>query len=132
MVKIIIHLCALYAYSVTQLCLTLCNHTDCNPPGSSVHGIFQARILKQVVTSFSRGSSQPRNQTHVSYISCTGRQILYHCALSIISIILIIPLKRFLLCVSSDKNPCPFIPLPKYASIFSHVQLFVTPWTLAH
>ena len=112
MAKITIHLCALYAYSVTQLCLTLCNHTDRNPPGSSVHGIFQARILEQEATSFSRGSSQPRNQTHVSYISCIGRQILYHCALSIIPILFIIPVKRFLLCANSDKNPCPFIPPP--------------------
>ena len=37
---------------------------DCSPPGSSVHGIFQARILEQVAISFSRGSSWPRNQTH--------------------------------------------------------------------
>ena len=37
--------------------------TDCSPPGSSVHEIFQARILKQITISYSRGSSQPRNQT---------------------------------------------------------------------
>ena len=39
---------------------------DCSPPGSSVHGIFQARVLEWVAISFSRGSSQPRDQTWVS------------------------------------------------------------------
>ena len=42
---------------------------DGSPPGSSVHGISQARILKWVAISFSRGSSQPKDQTHVSCIS---------------------------------------------------------------
>ena len=50
---------------------------DCSPAGSSVHGISQARIPEWVTTSFSRGSSQPRDQTH---ISCIGRRILYHWA----------------------------------------------------
>ena len=59
---------------------TLCNSIDCSPPGSSVNGIFQARILEQVAISFSRGSSGPRDRTRVSCVSCTGRQILYHCA----------------------------------------------------
>ena len=43
--------------SVTQSCLTLCDSTDYSLQGSSVHGVFQARILEQVATSFSRGSS---------------------------------------------------------------------------
>ena len=47
----------------TQLCLTLCNPSDCSPPGSSVHGILQARILEWVVIPFSRESSQTRDQT---------------------------------------------------------------------
>ena len=51
---------------VTELCPTLCNPMDCSPPGSSVHGILQARILEWVAISFSRGSSQPRNRTQVS------------------------------------------------------------------
>ena len=50
--------------------------TLCSPPGSSVHGILQARILQRVAISFSRGSSQSRDWTH---ISCIGRWILYHC-----------------------------------------------------
>ena len=51
---------------------------DRSPPGSSVHGISQAKILQRVAISFSRGSSWPRDQTQVSHISCTGRQVLYH------------------------------------------------------
>ena len=51
---------------VAQSCLTLC---DCSPPGFSVHGIFQARLLDWVAVFFSRGSSQPRDQTHVSHIA---------------------------------------------------------------
>ena len=58
-----------------QLCLTLCDPMDCSLPGSSVHGIFQAKILEQVAISYSRGSSQPKGPACVSYI---GRQILYH------------------------------------------------------
>ena len=53
---------------VTQLYLTLCDPMDHNPPGSSVHGISQARILEWVVISFSRRSSRPRGQTWVSCI----------------------------------------------------------------
>ena len=60
-----------------QSCLTLCNPMDCSPPGSSVHGILQARILEWVAMPSSRGSSQPRNRTLVSYISCIGRQVLH-------------------------------------------------------
>ena len=52
--------------------LILCNPMDCSPPGSSVHGIFQARILEWVAISCSRGSSPPRDQIPVSYISCTS------------------------------------------------------------
>ena len=58
-----------------QLCPTLCNSMD-YPPGSSVHGISQARVLERVVISSSRGSSGPRYGTRISYISCIGRQVL--------------------------------------------------------
>ena len=51
---------------VVELCQTLCNPMDCSLPGSSVHGIFQARILAWVAISFSRGSSQPRDQIRSS------------------------------------------------------------------
>ena len=56
----------------------LCDPVDCSPPGSSVHGILQARILEWVAMPSSRGSSPPRDRTHVSYVSCIGRQVLYH------------------------------------------------------
>ena len=59
-------------------CLSLCNHMGCSPPGSSVHGILQARIRKWVAMPSSRASSLPRDWTHVSCISCIGRQVLYH------------------------------------------------------
>ena len=52
-----------------------CDPVNCSPPGSTLHGSSQARILEWVATSFSRGSSQPRYPTN---ISCIGRQILYH------------------------------------------------------
>ena len=50
-----------------------------SPLGFSVHGISQRRILEWVAISFSRGSSQARDQTRVSYVSCIGRQVIYHC-----------------------------------------------------
>ena len=63
---------------VTQSCLTLWDPMDCSPPGSSVLGILQARVLEWVTTSFSRGSSWPRDQTQGSnpgLLHC--RQMLY-------------------------------------------------------
>ena len=62
---------------VAKSCPPLCNRMDCSPPGSCVHRISQARILEGVAISFSRGSSRPRDRTHVSY---TGRWILYYMA----------------------------------------------------
>ena len=60
--------------SVAQSCPTLCDPKDCSLPGSSVHGIFQARVLKWVAISFSRRSSWPSDWTCISYVSCIGRQ----------------------------------------------------------
>ena len=54
---------------VAQSCPTLCDPMDCSPPGSSIHGIFQARKPEWVAISFSRGSSRPRDQTRVSRIA---------------------------------------------------------------
>ena len=54
---------------VAQSCLTLCDPMDCSPPGSSVHGISQARILEWVTISSSRGSSQPRERIQLSCIA---------------------------------------------------------------
>ena len=55
---------------VNQLCLNLCDLTDCSLPGSSVHGILQARILEWVDIPLSKGSSWPRDQ---SQVACAGR-----------------------------------------------------------
>ena len=60
---------------VAQSCPTLCNPRDYSPPSSSVYGILQARILEWVAIPFSRGSSQPRDQTWV-FPHC--RKILYN------------------------------------------------------
>ena len=62
---------------VTQSCPTLFDPMDCNLPGSLVHGISQARILEWFAISFSKGSSWPRDWTHVSYV---GGRVLYHWA----------------------------------------------------
>ena len=51
------------------VCLTLCDPKDCNPPGSSVHGISGGRILEWVAISFSKGSSWPRDRTLISCIA---------------------------------------------------------------
>ena len=52
-----------------MLCSTLCDCMDCSLLGSPIHGILQARILKLLAISFSRGSSQPRDWTQVSFIA---------------------------------------------------------------
>ena len=69
----------------TQLCSTLCNQMDCCPPGSSLHGIFQARILERVAMPSSRGSSWPRDQTWVSWVSCISWRILLPLLLLLLS-----------------------------------------------
>ena len=62
-------------FSRVWLCLTLCDSTDCSLPGSLCPWDPQGTL---VAISFSRGSSQPTDRTSVSYISCTGRRVLYH------------------------------------------------------
>ena len=67
----IFHVCTLvYA----QSCLTLCDPLDCSPPGSSVHGISQERILEWVAISSSQRFFQPRNQICISCVSCTASE----------------------------------------------------------
>ena len=61
-----------------QSCPTPCNAGDRSLPGSSVRGILQARVLEWVAMPSSGGSSQPRDQTQVSYVFCIGRLVLYH------------------------------------------------------
>ena len=61
-----------------QSCPTLCDPMDHRLPGSSVHGILQAKMLEWVAMSTSRQSFQPRDQNRISYVSCIGRRVLYH------------------------------------------------------
>ena len=68
----------LYCYKEQESYPTLNSPMDHSLLGSSVHGIFQARVLEQVAISYSRGFSQPKDQTHISYVSHIGRWILYH------------------------------------------------------
>ena len=63
---------------IKPLCAQSCP-TPCDPVDYIGHGIFQARKLEWVAISYSRGSSQPRDRICVSYVSCIGRWILYHC-----------------------------------------------------
>ena len=58
-----------YALCEAESCLTLCNPLDCSHPGSCIRGILRARIPEWVATPFSRGSSQPRDRTQVSFIA---------------------------------------------------------------
>ena len=70
----------LYVYCAGSV-VWLCDPVDPSPPGSSVHGIFQARVLEWVALPFSRASSQPRDWTHISCISWhwqTDSLPLYH------------------------------------------------------
>ena len=69
---------------VAPSCLTLCNPMDCSLSGSSIHGVFQARVLEWVAISFSRGSFWPRDQTQISLIAgrfftiWTTRKVQYY------------------------------------------------------
>ena len=88
-------------------CVRLCDTMDCSPRGSSVHGILQARILEWAAMPFSRGSSRPRDRTHVSYVSCIGRWVLYtsttwEACFIYSSVYMSIPVSQFI--------PCYFIP----------------------
>ena len=116
--------------SVTQSCLTLCDPMDCSPPGSSVHGILQARILEWVAISFSRRSSQSRDRTCVSCIA--GRfftteppgkpQQIYRQLCN--------PHSQ----ASTPSHPgTPSLQAVQFSSVqsLSRVRLFVNPWTEA-
>ena len=106
-----------------QSCLTLRNPTDCSPPGSSVHGTFQTRTLEWVAISFTRETSQSKDQTHVSSISCTGRQILYQCATWEIPCLALASLN---ILSQSSLQPCS---VQFSCSVASDSA---TPWTATH
>ena len=88
-----------YCCLIPKSCPILCDPIHCNPPGSSVHSVFQARILEWVVISFSRGSN-----LHLLHWQVAS-----------------LPL-------SHQGSSCKECML----SSFSRVQLFATPWTVAH
>ena len=89
---------------VTQSCLTLCIPMDCSPPGSSLHGIFQARVLEWIAISFSKGSSWTRDRTWVSCIAGW--------------------------CFTSWATRES--PKEQWKWKWSHVLLFATPWAVAY
>ena len=72
---------------VAQSCPTLCDPMDCSLPGSSVHGIFQARILEWIAIPSSRGSSQPKDWTWVSRIAGRCNVWRVECKYNVISLI---------------------------------------------
>ena len=67
------------ASACAQSCLTLCDPMDCSPPGSSVHGIFEARIWDRLPFPPPGDLPNLRDQTHTSCVSCIGRWSPYHC-----------------------------------------------------
>ena len=87
----------LFFFLFAKSCPILCYLMDHSSPGSSVHGILQARILKWVAISFSRWPSWPKDWTHVSSI---GRQILYHWT-------------------ASEAHRVPFSPHPAWHLLFT-------------
>jgi len=103
-----IHLLVLH--ECTQSCPALYNPMDCSLPGSCVHGILQARILEWVAVSFSRVSSQLRDQTQVSCITCTAgrfftcwtRRFNTYTSLSVLKVTSLY--RFFLLFIKADTN----------------------------
>ena len=76
----VFRICSYYCCLVAKMCPNSCDPMDCSTPGSSVYGIFQARILEWVAISSSREAFPPRDRTCISGTSCLVRWILYHCA----------------------------------------------------
>ena len=101
----------MYAQSLS--CVWLCNPMDCSPPGSSVLGISQARILEWVAISFSRRSFWPRDQTHASFVSCTAGRF-FHTA----------PPGKPFIKIHLPKTNFPMVTLPVTFSNFHWVNLW--------
>ena len=73
-----LHFCFVVIFYLLNCVWPSVTPMDCSPPGPSAHGVFQARILEWGAISYSRGSSQLRDQTHLSCVSWIGGQVLYH------------------------------------------------------
>ena len=95
---------------------------DYSPPGSSVHGISQARILEWVIISFSRGSSQSSDQTCVSDISCNDRRVLFHCITWEVNLLLNQTLKR-------ENHSRTLIFFGKHSYLY-YVNMYRSSWLL--
>ena len=112
-----------------QSCSTLCDSMDYSPPGSSVHGIFQARIREWVAISPFRRSSQPWDQIHISSVSCIGRQTLYHWAtweaVSAANKLLV-----YCLCPSASMcvRVCVHVCVRACVCVCVHVCVCIFPW----
>ena len=103
--------------------MSLCNPVDCSPPGSSVHGILQARILEWVAMPSSRGSSPPRDGTH---ISCISRWNLYHWATREAHLLL-----QLALCLAAQLCPALCDPVdcsPPGSSVHGILQARILEW----
>ena len=98
--------------------LTHCNNMDYSPSGSSVHRNFQAGILEWVAISFSKGSSQPRDWTHVS---CIGTQILYHWAPREAHCILVLCIHPFWKCIGKKQVDAILLLLLLFTSSLKQV-----------
>ena len=121
-------LCVYVCAKSLQLCLTLCDPMDYSLPGSSVRVILQARILEWVAMPSSRGSSQPRDRTRVSCVSCTGRQVIY---------LLLLPPGKIgvCVCVCVYLCVCMYIPYLLYPYICQSIissNLTTTSFTKIH
>ena len=97
---------------------TLCNPMDCSPPGSSVHGILQARIMEWGAMPSSRGSSWPRDWTHVSYI--IGRFFTIWATKK--ALYILVGISNEMLC-----SQCSLSVLYHFALSYS-VMFTLTPW----
>ena len=95
-IYVCVHVCVCLR---AQSCPTVCNTMDCSPPGSSVHGIFQARILEWVAISYSRGSFWTRIWIHVSCVFYIGRDSLYYCTTLVRYIYIYIYIYKMYVCI---------------------------------
>ena len=117
----------LYYVLVAQLCLTLCDPMDCSSPGSSVHGILQARILEWVAVSFSRESSQPRDWTQVS---CTAGRFFTNWAILLQFVVLPFPdivfffFNKWNFCGSAMLSKSSGVIFPHFASL-CHIMVIL-------
>ena len=112
---------------VAQSCSTLCDPMDSNPPGFSVHGIFQERILEWVAVFFSRWSSQPRNWT---WVSCIAGRFLTNWATREAQIVLVDISKSSIrkLDLFTSKLWVPVSPQPFSKRVYFHTWKFLLIW----